>query len=143
MPSSQAEITLFHSIIYNRKDGDYTLSRIPPNQREIKTLRGNRKINYRILSVSLSGKPKEGQTETTLQSTFIEEPGAHPRGKGLYFILLSSFRAAPFFLFYCTFLLKILFKGNDLWLKIIKPVESSDYHPNLGCYIYLLLSIIF
>lgn len=101
------------------------------------------KKNYRILSVSLSGKPKDGQTETTLQSTFIEEPGAHPRGKGLYSILLPSFRAAPFFLFYCTFLLKILFKGNDLWLKIIKIVELSDYHPNLGCYIHLLLSIIF
>lgn len=51
MTSSHAEITLFYSIIYNSKDLDYTLSRILPNRREIKTLRGNRKRNCRILSV--------------------------------------------------------------------------------------------
>lgn len=57
MPSSHEEITLFYSIIYNRKDWDYTLPRILPNQREVKTLRGNRK---RILSV---WKPKKDRSE--------------------------------------------------------------------------------
>lgn len=63
MTSSQAEITLFYSIIYNRKDGDYTLLRIPPKQREIKTLRGNRKRNYRILSASFSGNTRKDRSE--------------------------------------------------------------------------------
>ena len=42
MPSSQAEINFIFLILYNRKDWNYTLSRIPPNKREIiRTLKGN------------------------------------------------------------------------------------------------------
>lgn len=49
---------LFYSIIYNRKDQDYTLSRTPPNQRDQDTERQHEKKLENSKSF-----PSEGRTD--------------------------------------------------------------------------------
>lgn len=130
-PSSRAESILFYSIIYNRKDWDYTLSRNPPR---IKKKWGHweetqRKSCRKSSKCFLEWDTKEGQIRKLFCKAHLgKRLGCHPRAKGLtpFFSLHSQqFHS----LLRNELLLKILFgKGKNPWLKTVRPVAFGDCH---------------
>ena len=141
MPSSQAEINFIFLILYNRKDWNYTLSRIPPNKREIRTLRGNIKKYLQNLKWFLEWKPKKGQLRKSFCKVHLEKSLRGPQQvKGSLFLSSPFIRAAQFYYtmyFYQDFVWR---RQGSLAEKTVKTVELND------CYLFqsgMLMCIVY
>lgn len=89
MPSKQSSRNNFYSIIYNREDWDYTLSRISPNQREIKTLKATEKEIIEFDMVPWVGNPRKDRQKWFCKAHLEKSLGPH-NGK------VSLFHSSPF-----------------------------------------------
>lgn len=71
----------------------------------------------------------QGRTgqKTIMQSTFREGPRDHPEGKDLYFFLLPSLRAVPFFVIQLISTKDFFKEGKNL-CKNCETAELHDCH---------------